>query len=236
MSKVTDLTEQQRSQLTVYRDDAIGIGMSVDDNYDLETVKGLILDLRKSSYSKMSNDLEKIKWLEFDSPFAAMQSKETLLCDSESGKNLLTTSNCLYGNGDSYWLYFYMFFREELGLEKETQEILPQYELAKHIGWFWMCDDVVVITRKPCKLNLVDRKTSQGETIKILHSLDEMALQYRDGTGIYKIDDVRIPDEYEWLFTDKSKRTPANIMAIENVDIRSAALKLLSPEGDLEQV
>ena len=110
MSKVTALTEQQRSQLTVYRDDAIGIGMSTDDNYDLATVKGLIMELRESTYSKMKAAEQDITWLEFDSPFAAMQSKEPILCDPASGKNLLTTSNCLYGNGDSYWLYFYMFF------------------------------------------------------------------------------------------------------------------------------
>lgn len=216
MKKIEKLTDAQIALFPKYRDEGIAVGLDTNDNYDLEQVKGLINEVRSFSKEK----LPKVKnWIEIDSPFAACRDIEGI-----------TPANALFGAHDIHWLQYYNYFRNECGLVKETENIVALRELCNHIGWFWFSEDTVVITRKPNYLGLSSRKADWGD-MPIVHDTERQAIQYRDGTGLYCLDNMVLPDDMTWLITDKSRVTPENILAIKNVDIRNAALKLLGPKG-----
>lgn len=221
MKIIEKLTKEQEAQLTVYRDEGLRVGLDTDDEYDLERVKELINKVR----ALHSTPLPEVKeWILLDSPFEA--------CKIPG----VTPANALYGSQDIHWLQFYKYFRDVCGLKKQTEKTVALRELAELIGWFWLSEDKVIITRKPCKISVSYRKGSNGDRVPVIHDTEGMAIQYRDGTGVYKLDDIRIPSAYTWLFTEKHRRTPEEILKIDDVDIRNAALKLLGPDGLISAV
>ncbi len=220
MVKIEKLTAAQEALFPQYRDEGLKVGYDTTTEYDLTQVKELINEVRALSTNKLPSVKE---WIQLDSPYAA--------CKIAG----VTPYNALYGQQDIHWLQFYKYFRDVCGLKAETESTVALRELCNHIGWWWFCDDKVIITKKPMHIGTATRKVSWGDA-PIVHDTEGMAIKYLDGTGCYKLDDILIPKEYHWLFADKSKRTAENILKINNVDIRNAALKLLGPDGLISAV
>jgi hypothetical protein len=215
MVKIETLSKEQEALFPQYRDEGLKVGYDTNTDYDLDLVKGLINEVRALSDKKLPPVKE---WIQLDSPYEA--------CKIEG----VTPYNALYGQQDIHWLQFYKYFREVCGLTEETQRTVAMRELCNHIGWWWFSEDKVIITKKPSYIGTSTRKATWGDA-PIVHDTEGMAIKYLDGTGCYKLDDILIPEAHHWLFTDKSKRTAENIMGINNVDVRNAALKLLGPDG-----
>lgn len=215
MVKIKKLTAAQEALFPQYRDEGLTVGFDTTTDYDLDVVKGLINEVRALS----KDSLPKVKeWIQLDSPYEA--------CKIDG----VTPYNALYGQQDIHWLQFYKYFRDVCGLKEETESTVALRELCNHIGWWWFCEDKVIITKKPCHIGTSTRKADWGDA-PIVHDTEGLAIKYLDGTGCYKLDDILIPKEYHWLFTEKSRRTPEDILKITNVDVRNAALKLLGPDG-----
>ena len=68
-----------------------------------------------------------------------------------------------------------------------------------------------------------------------LHSINGKAIQWRDGWGFYSIFGVRFPKALYEKVTKKNV-TAKTILEIENIDQRTAALRLIGPEKLLESV
>ncbi len=207
---INKLTQKQEAALSKYRDEGISIGLDTNDEYDFEVVKELIGKFREKNKLKPAK-----RWIQVDSPYEA------------SEKYGARPHQALYGCHDIYWLQAYHYFRNELGLTKQTEPVVELRQLAEMIGWFWLSEDSVLISRKPCHLGLSYRKSGDN-TVPVPHDPDQMAIRYRDNTGVYMMDGVEMP---AWLYEDKESRTPEKILAIKNVDVRNAALKLLGPDG-----
>jgi hypothetical protein len=206
--KINTLTSAQEEKLVVYRDNGIKAGLATDQGESLEWAKEVTQEHRKLCGVAPANRI-----IILDSPFAACK---------EYG---VTPAEALYGQHDVSWLYFYAFFRHECGLVEETDKIKYLLELTK-VGWMWFGRNTTLITRRPISISLQSKKDGPS----VLHNETDMALKYRDGTGLYSLGGVRIPNNYSNFILNKESAKPTDILNIPNTEIRSEIIKMLGPD------
>lgn len=217
MSKITSLTPEQEAKIDVYCQEGIKIGLCTKRG-DMEQIKEHVIKHREMV------GLGPVKeWIELDSPITAVK------------KYGLSNNDATYGSQSIHWLQFYMFWRNEVGLVKETEQIVHLYELAKISGWTWWGNDVMVVTHKPSAIRMKNIKMQRDDgpiqDIKVLHNPGGMALEYADGTGVYALDGRRLGKNDQWIVTEPEKLTLENVLKIQNTDIRASALKLLPSDA-----
>jgi hypothetical protein len=91
----------------------------------------------------------------------------------------------VYGQDDAYWLAFYRFFRDELGLTTQTQRLDGLWEFSQSAGWAIPCRDICFIAERHTTL----RRDERGR----LHSETGAAVEYPDGWQIHAVHGVRVP-------------------------------------------
>lgn len=202
---ITELTKEQELKLEQYKNEGIKIGIATGAEIDEELVRSL------TDNHRLLCDVPAAKVFKvYDSPFAACKDIPSL-----------TPNNALYGQHDIHWLMTYMFYRNELGLVKETEKIPYLFELCKHIGWFWMSSDTTIITRRPIEIHLTQKKD-----VQVLHNENGLALEYLDGTGIYSLNGLQIPFEYEWIVTTPADElNVSKVLEIKNTEVRTEVMK-----------
>ena len=170
---INKLTKEQEALLPTYRDAGIEIGLRCNPYVDMDQVKELVIKHRE-----LCGINDKVEYFKvYDSP---MEAKREI-----PGLN---NSNAFYGQQDINWLQYYKYMRDELnvtGLEK-IQYLL---ELAELVGWFWVSSNAIVVTRQPKALRFDD-----SYPIKKLSSLDEPAIEYVNGEGIYLYDGKKLTE------------------------------------------
>ena len=92
-----------------------------------------------------------------------------------------------WGQHDVSWLAFYDYFNNELGLKKQTAKLTGLWNISQAGGWWWPFKGAVIMTDRPCALH----RDGNGR----LHNESGMALEYRDGWGIYAIGGVRVDEQ-----------------------------------------
>ncbi len=75
-------------------------------------------------------------------------------------------------------------FRELLPAVRRLDGLM---DLCQSTGWFWPFQGVVIFTRRPVEVHLLEGR---------LHKDGGMAVRYRDGFGVYALHGVRVP---QWL-------------------------------------
>lgn len=209
---ITELTREQEARLAVYRNEGIAIGLATGPEFDESLVLSLINQCR-APYNLPS--FSRAQMTIYDSPITArLQEKD------------IAAHNAFYGQHDINWLQFYMSFRNEIGLVQETELIVPLFELTKHIGWFWMNEERVIVTRRPKSCHMINK----ANNVKVLHNPTGLALEYADGTGVYSLNGIRIPKSYQYIITDRQNLTAEKVLSIKNTEIRTEAMKLLGLE------
>lgn len=212
MTKISKLTKEQIDRFPEFVARGIEIGLDTNPNFDLELIKQLI----QAHRTEICNLSPAIHFLVYDSPFTAIKAIPSL-----------STSNALYGQHDISWLIYYKFYQEVLGLTEETKQINYLYELSKHVGWVWFGKDVVVITKKPNEIHLANKANG----LKVLHNLNDYALKYLDGTGVYSLNGLRIPSSLSWIITTPAEEIRLeDIFKISNTEIRTEAIKKVGIE------
>jgi hypothetical protein len=84
------------------------------------------------------------------------------------------------------------------------------------VGWTWWHENVLALSDRPKIINLDD----QGRT----HSETGMAIEYRDGWGLYSWHGITVPES--WI-TQPETLTPEIALHHENVEQRRAACEIL---------
>lgn len=125
------------------------------------------------------------------------------------------SSQACYAQGDVNWLCFYKFMIEVLGLSSD-RDPNPHLEVAKLAGWWIPLDDAVVICDRASAVHYNDEDQA--------HCEDGAAIVYRDGSGIYYWNGVRIP---KWVIHDL---TVDRIRNEENIEIRRCAIERYGPK------
>jgi hypothetical protein len=95
--------------------------------------------------------------------------------------------NTVYGSYEAHWLSQYDYYREVLGLVKETDRLTGLFELAKSCGWIIPCKKVCYASERHNVLN----RDNQGK----LHCVDGPAVRYPDGWSIYSDHEVVVPEK-----------------------------------------
>ncbi len=202
-AKIESLTPEQEAQLEVYYEKWLAIGLSTT-RMDKKVAKKAVNEVYKVA------GLAPPKNYYFaDSPLAALEQIRVL-----KGEDTLTTDTPHYGAHDAGWLSFYNYFLEVVGLE-ECRELEPMMVLAQQCGWFWLYENAVIFSEKPTKYAFNESND--------LHNEHGPAIEYADGVKYYFLNGVAMP---EWLFeTPKEEIDPKKVLGIQNVEIRSEAIR-----------
>lgn len=203
-NSIQSLTTEQEAALPRYRQLGIDLGLAIGPDMDEGLVRELTDKHRVACGLKPAE-----RFIVEDSPFAAT--------DNHPG---LTPFNALYGQHDSYWLISYLFFRVECGLRKETEKVVNLIELCKHVNWMWMGNFTTVVTRRPAYIQLLARAAT---SVRVLHNPDGMALRYRDGRGLYRIEGNLVPEELVHLINAPAQDISVEeVLNIVNTELRTA--------------
>ena len=200
-----------------YVDEGMKIAMSLDKDFDPAEVKR-ITDEHRVACGESAADFFEV----YDSPFAAMKANSNL-----------KPYNGLYGSFDAHWLMGWKYVEEQEGDTSQSHKLKGLMKIAEHVGWFWMSSNGTVVTHKPVAIRTITKPSSNSdsEEVVVLHSYDHMALEYKDGQGVYAINGVLIMPKYSWVVTTPvDQLDPKLVMNIENTEIRTEAIKKLGPE------
>lgn len=117
------------------------------------------------------------------------------------------------GSHDAGWLAFYDFMGSDLGLKEETKLARGHIELAKHCGWWTAYENCFIMQHRHIRCCIDD----QGRP----HATDGMALEYRDGFGIWAIEGHKVDEQ---IVMKPETQTPADIDKENNADVRAIRL------------
>lgn len=97
-------------------------------------------------------------------------------------------------------------------------------DLAKNCNWWIPREGIVLLSHKPIACTVDDKGR--------LHNIEKMAIEYKDGFGVYAIHGVRFDlDGVLFHKIIENKLTFKEILGIENMEQRMIALKLRGAEN-----
>lgn len=194
---IESLTPEQEAMTSVYEKQYRDIQMSVDP-----TDKAKAENAVRRSYAYIAQTQSDIspnpEFIWADSPMkGARLAAETL----KGSKNITTeelqaqAEQASYGSFEAYWVSVYAFIGYELPVEKD--ELLDiVVDIVKHCGAYWTFNNLVIMTPKPSKIEVLDGK---------LHSINGPALQYSNGDAIYAYKGERKSSLMEVVMTARAE-------------------------------
>lgn len=208
MSKVIEsLTPEQDAKLEVYYDKWLKTGLKT----------GLMTDDEKSKTVDCIHRIYQNQGLRIPEVIFVRSPQEATekIKEISKGKIANPLNDAAFGQHDAYWLGFYDFMRNELGLKEETEELVPIIELASYCNWWFPYDNVCVVSERPIFLSVNEAGN--------LHNTTRKAIEYADGFGVFEMNGVECPD---WVvLTPASELDPKSVMNISNAEVRKEAIK-----------
>lgn len=207
---IKELTPEQQALVPVYLEKYEKIGLSTEpcDRPRAEaalTRANAYLKKRDPSVYGDINTMPIFIWA--DSPFAgarlaaklakpeakyskSLQDFENLEVSEDDIRN--QASKASYGSLESYWVAFYDFISENLPVDKDEFIDIVK-EITLNCGVYWIFKDIIIVTEKPVAIHV--KRDAEGQAK--LHNPDGLALEYRDGEGIFMYEGVRYPSLLE---------------------------------------
>lgn len=200
---MSNLNAEQQAKLKEYYDEYLAIGLNTEPCDRIKAENAL-----RNTYvyaHDVLNENHKSKTPKFvwaDSPKAGLM----IAAQIEAGQGNDITDEIIkkvrgqvsYGSFECYWVAFYAFISEVM--EKNPQEIIELgKDVVKNCGFYWIFNDVCVVCERPTKI-IVQEIEGKG---LVPHSNTEMAVQYKDGTGLFYEEGQVIPTKMSKLFNDK---------------------------------
>jgi hypothetical protein len=229
MAKFEKLTQEHIDQFDKYVDIGIKIGHDTTPiNFEKakEAVK-LVYEMGKLTPPKNENIIyarSQVEAIILINVFKCTGKEYNELTQKEIGdiyedlyKNngLFFESTFFDGQHDSYITAFYSFFREVLGLEEETDDLVPFMELTKECGWCYLYEDLAIICDRYRELHL-------DEAGK-LHNPDGPAYRYADGFSGYYWHGHKVP---KWIIENKEELTPEKIFREQNKELQRCMMDI----------
>ena len=134
----------------------------------------------------------------------------TSALEAETGQRMLRLPAC-WGHHEAGALATYDLFARG-GLRLPRAEALAQQ--GRLAGWWWPFEDACVFVERPTRVERDD----EGR----LHCEERLALEYRDGCGVYAFQGVRVSPEF--LFAPHTM-DPAAILAERNMEVRRVMIE-----------
>ena len=196
--KVVDkLTPEQEAMIPKYVEKYLKIGLSTDST-DRAAAEAAIIKVY--SYQKNKDKafahLTTPKFVWADSPMVGVK----MAAQYATGKDVVTqddlreaVSNASYGSFEAYWVSFYAFVTEQLGVEHDGLIDIVK-DIIDNVGVYWTFEDMVVATEKPTSIHIKDNQ---------LHNPDGLALEYKNGDGLFRLNGKRFDSLLEMKIQDK---------------------------------
>ena len=214
-NKIESLTEEQIAQFGPYREKWIEIGL-VTKPLDLENAKKAVCLAYKAAGLS-----EPTQFYTAKSPVDAVKVIQKL---DPSLKKDEIFSSMIYGAHDAFWLSFYDYMRNVVGLEC-CEPLTGLIELSKHCGWLNVYEDVVVFQDRP-ELIKFDPENR-------LHCDTGPAIRYSDGFSVYAWHGVRVPGE--WI--EKKEDMDVSIaLTWQNIEQRRCAAEIIGWKNVLQKL
>jgi hypothetical protein len=127
-----------------------------------------------------------------------------------------------WGSLDSYWLAFYTFPKEHLGLQYSANDnaLLELWaDLARSTFWWWPFEKIVVISDRPSLIQKDERTR--------LHSETGPACAFRDGWELWYWHGVRVP---ETVITNPQAITTKQVEEESNAEVRRVMIERYGQE------
>jgi hypothetical protein len=122
-----------------------------------------------------------------------------------------TPDHVVYGSLEAARVCAYSYLFDICGL-KQCEIFDGLFEQARHCGWWWPLDGLVIATEKPVSLHVDDRGR--------LHHATEPAIAYGDGWGVHAWHGTRIPAKYY-----AQPVRAEQILKEENAEVRRALIE-----------
>jgi hypothetical protein len=231
--KITELTPEQKERIPEWTEKWIKIGLSCEPA-DFDRAEAAVLkcyDLIEAPRPQ--------KVLRVASPWAAIYqgAVENVKINKNTDKpdpkdvNAYIQDNWINYRGAQLWASWFSYvtyFRDVCNWENDALENFKlDEEIGLSCGFVWWSDNVVAIGDRPLKV------TRDGGNR--LHNEDGMALEYRDGWGVYAWHGYRIPTTHHWIIKEKDKITPDAIEKEQNAELRRIMLEIHGYEKYLSQ-
>lgn len=223
MSKIVELTKKQEEEMFVYRDIYMDIGLACGP-----TNREAVIPAFKALYTKILNKPEPKYFLFVRSPIEAQKvitflledptdahKKWTLENNDELIKTLQTekmnhiqTHSYGYGSNESYWIGFYNYMRDVLGVQypELANEGLNIFNtITRNSGWHYLAEDCVIICDRPTEINLENGN---------LHNEEGPSISFADGFKMFHINGHKVTEKIvlnpEMITVDEIKKESNN--------------------------
>jgi len=209
MSKIDKLTPEQEVQLEQYRKDWFSIGSSTQPA-DRPTAESAITKL----YQKLGKQPPQFFWA--DGPADALR----MLAKMDGSKPVSHLGKEWWGQQDSYWIAFYLFARDILGVQynpERNEELNIWADIARSCGWWWPYENVCVISERPTSVSW-----ETGTDTPRIHCANGPAILTRDGHEVYAWHGIRVPAR---VIMNPETITTEEIDKEANVEIRRVLLE-----------
>jgi hypothetical protein len=204
---ITELTPEQMKLHDEYFQRGIDIGWCTERS-DRARAEKAMLELYKIA---KQDKIPKFVW--FDSPKAAIK-----YIKEKTGQSVGLSNTD--GQLDAYWFVFYDFC-QAIGVkydDEDARQLAIWGELIQSTGPCWPYDEECIMTERPTVANRDNRNQ--------LHCDDGPALQYLDGTALYAIHNVRVPEK---VVMHPETITLEDIDTEENAEVRRIMIDKYGP-------
>jgi hypothetical protein len=192
VAEIEKLTPEQEAKIPEYLETYLKIGLSTEP---CDKAKAEAAITASYEYQKMA----KPEFVWVDSPFQgavvaaqmAKGSEDVTLAEIRDQANKAS-----YGSFEAYWVSFYAFIAEQLPVQKDNLIDIVK-DIVMNCGVYWTFDDLVVICDKPTAIHMKDKK---------LHNPNGLALEYKNGDGIFALEGVRYPSLLEMTINAASEK------------------------------
>jgi len=206
---IDKLTPEQEKELVIWRKKWFEIGSSCEPADKPRAEKAIT-----QMYKEIGKEQPEIIWC--TSPKDAI---EKIKAKKEEEKQDVSVNNilneCWWGQNEAYWVAFYKFCRDVLGVvyEKDKSEKLDLWsEISQSCGWWWPYENFCFISDRP---ELV--KWEEANESPRLHCENGPAIKFRDGYTVYAWHGIRVAEK---LIERPETITVEEIAQENNVEMR----------------
>ena len=250
---ITELTSEQIKMLDVYREKWKRIGLScepcnvpeaklaVEKCYRLAGIPApvkyilcdspfsavLIASVRDSVRNSVRDSVRASVW---DSVWNSVRdsvrdSVRASVWDSVRASVWDSVRELAYGSHDAGCLSYYDYLYQVVGLQC-CEPLTGLIDLAQFCGWWAPYRNMAILQHRHCELH----KNAQGQ----LHNPSGLAVKYRDGWGIYRLNGVAVPASI--VQTPAELLDPMLVLTESNVEIRREIIRKIGVERLVKKI
>lgn len=186
------LTPEQEAKIPEYIEKYLKIGLDTNP-CDRTAAENAIT----RTYQAENHPVPQFIWV--DSPFVGAKKAAELVNSTATPTEEQIRdqfSKASFGSFEAYWVAFYDFVATELPVERDPL-IDICIDIVKNCGVYWTLDKAVVISEKPVAIHL--------DSENKLHNPNGLALEYKNGDGIFALNGVRYNSMLDMAITDMAQ-------------------------------